>query len=146
MERRRLVARVALLTLLTLVAVATQLTIAPSSAQTTEPKMTGKFSDKIIKSFDASGLPGLHSIQYRHFTASPGAKVENLVFDDHAELCMPRKGSITGTLADGSKHTFKGGDIFTIPLNANFKLLVMDSKLGFDEFYWSINIKERKEM
>jgi len=108
--------------------------------------MTGKFTDTIVKSFDAIGLPGLHSIQYRHFTASPGAKVENIVFDDHAELCMPRKGAITATLPDGSKHTFKGGDLFTIPLNAKFPLLVMDSKAGFDEFYWSINIKERKGM
>lgn len=148
MERFRLVTFVAVLAGLAVVAVATQLTTAPGSAQMAAPKMTGKISDKIVQSFDGMGLPGIHSIQYRHFVMGPGAKIEgdiNLT-EDHQELCTPVRGSITVTFPDGSKHTFKKGDIFTVPLNTKAKLVTVDAKAGFDEFYWSINIKERKNM
>ncbi len=148
MERRRKVALVTILTGLMAVAVATQLAIAPGSAQMAEPKMTGNISDKIMKGFDAMGLPGIHSIQYRHFVMGPGAKIEGDINlgEDHYELCTPIKGSVTATSPDGSKHTFKKGDIFTIPLNTMAKLITVDPKAGFEEFYWSINTKERKNM
>ncbi len=143
-----MVALVTILAGLMAVAVATQLAIVPSSAQVAAPKITGKISDKIVKGFDGMGLPGIHSIQYRHFVMSPGAKVEgdqNLT-EDHQELCTPVRGSITVTFPDGSKNTFKKGDIFTIPLNTKAKLVAANAKAGFEEFYWSINIKERKNM
>jgi quercetin dioxygenase-like cupin family protein len=148
MERRRSVAFVTILAVLTVVAVATQLTIAPSPAQMAAPKMTGQISDKIVKSFDGMGLPGIHSIQYRHFVMGPGAKIEGDInlSDDHQELCTPVRGTITVTFPDGSKHSFKKGDIFTVPLNTKAKLVTVDASVGFDEFYWSINIKERKNM
>ena len=77
---------------------------------------------------------------------APGAKIEGElnITEDHAELCMPYKGSVTATGLDGSKHTFKKGDIYTLPLNTKVKLLTVDAKVGFEEFYWSLNIKERK--
>ncbi len=145
MDRRRFAIFAAMLTVLMGIVVLTQITITPAPAQMGPTKITGKVTDKIIKSFDASGLPGIHSIQYRRFVMSPGARVENLVVDDHAELCTARKGTITVTTPDGSKHTFKGGDIFNVPLNAQFKLITVDAKVGFDELYWSVNVKERKE-
>ncbi len=143
-----MVALVTILAALMAVAVATQLAIAPGSAQTAEPKMTGKISDKIVKSFDGMGLPGIHSIQYRRFVMGPSAKIEGDINlgEDHQELCTPTKGSITVTFPDGSKHTFKKGDIFTVPLNLKAKLVTADPRVGFDEFYWSINTKERKNM
>ncbi len=148
MERRRLITLVTILSGLIAVAVATQLAITPGSAQVAAPKMTGNISDKIVKSFDGMGLPGIHSIQYRHFVMGPGAKIEGDVNlgEDHQELCTPIKGSITVTFPDGSKHAFKKGDIFTVPLNTMAKLVTADAKVGFDEFYWSINTKERKNM
>ncbi len=145
MDRRRFAIFAAMLTVLMAVVVVTQFTITPAPAQMGPMKVTGNVTDKIIKSFDASGLPGIHSIQYRRFVMSRGARIENAVFDDHAELCTARKGTITVTTPDGSKHTFKGGDIFNIPLNTQFKLITVDAKVGFDELYWSVNVKERKE-
>jgi len=146
MKDRRLVGFIVFMVVLVTVAVATQFTITPAPAQMAAPKVTGKVTDKIVKSFDASGLPGLHSIQYRRFTISPGGKLEGDINlgENHVELCMARKGSITVTFPDGSKHTFRAGDIFTVPLNLKAKLVTVDRKLGFDEFYWSINTKERK--
>ena len=126
------------------VAVMIQVTITHTSAQMVQPKVTGKVTDTIIKSFDALGLPGIHSIQYRRLDFRPGAKVENVAFDDHAELCIAIKGSFIATLPDGSTRTSKKGDVFVVPLGTKFKVAVADSKLGYADLYWSINIKERK--
>ena len=135
----------ALLTVLAGVGVLTQMSIAPVPAQMSQPKITGRVVDKVVKSFDAAGLPGIHSIEYRRFTMSPGAKVEGeFVFDGYAVLSVARSGKITVTFPDGSKATFKAGDMFTIPAGAKTKLFVADAKIGWDEFYWSINLKERK--
>ena len=60
MDRRRFVAFAAMLAVLFVVAVLTQVTITPAPAQMAPPKMTGKISDTVVKSFDAIGLPGLH--------------------------------------------------------------------------------------
>lgn len=145
MDKRRFAMFAAMLAVLVGVAVLTQINISPAPAQMAPPKMTGKITDTVVKSFDAIGLPGLHSIQYRRFVMSPGAKIEgDIVFDDHAELCMAQKGAVTATLPDGMKVRHPRGDIFTIPLNAKLKVVAADPKLGFDEFYWSINLKERK--
>jgi hypothetical protein len=57
---------------------------------------------------------------------------------------VARKGSIAVTFPDGSKATFKAGDIFSIPAGAKVKLIVADAKAGWDEFYWSINMKKRQ--
>ena len=144
MDKRRF-AFVAIFAALVGVAVLTQVSITPAPAQMAAPKVTGKLTDVILKSFDATGLPGIHSIQYRRFSMSPGAKIEgDIIFDDHAELCEPRKGKATAILANGAKVVFAPGGILTIPLGAKAKSVVADAKLGFDEFYWSINVKERK--
>ena len=146
MKHRRLVGFIAFMVALVAVALATQFTITPAPAQMAAPKMTGKITDRVVKSFDAMGLPGLHSIQYRRLIISPGAKIEGEINlgENHAELCMPRKGSVTVTLLDGSKHTFKAGDIYNVPLNMKAKLVTVHRTLGFDEYYWSLNTKERK--
>lgn len=146
MQRWRFVLFSGIMIALVGAAVATQITITPAPAQMAPPKVTGKVTDTVIKSFDASGLPGLHSIQYRRFVISPGGKLEgdiNLT-PDRADLCIARKGSITVTFPDGSKHTFRAGDIFTVPVNTKAKMVTVDAKVGFDERYWSINLKERK--
>jgi hypothetical protein len=143
--RRRLLSFISFLVFLVAVAIITQVTLTPVPAQMAEPKMTGKIQDKVIKSFDSLGLPGIHSIQYRRFTMSPGAKIEGtVVFDDHAELCEPKKGVLTATLDNGSKVVFRAGAILNVPLNTKTKLIVADLKAGFEELYWSINVKERK--
>ncbi len=143
--RRRLLGFLGFTVVLVAVAVVTQFTLTSVPAQMAQPKETGKIQDTVIKSFDALGLPGIHSIQYRHFTMSPGAKIEGtVVFDDHAELCEPKKGTLTATLENGSKVVFTAGAILNVPLNTKTKLMVADKKSGFDELYWSINVKERK--
>jgi hypothetical protein len=135
----------ALLIVLVCAVLIAQIAIAPVPAQMSQPKITGKVVDKVVKRFDAAGLPGIHSIEYRRFTMSPGAKVEGeFVFDGYAVLSVARSGKITVTFPDGSKATFKGEDVFTIPSGAKTKLFVADAKLGWDEFYWSINLKKRK--
>jgi quercetin dioxygenase-like cupin family protein len=141
----RLLVIATIFSVLLVVAAATQLTLSPAPAQGSPPKITGKFSDTVIKSFDAAGLPGLHSIQYRRVSGSPGGKIEgDIVFDDHAELCIPTKGRVVATLPDGSKFTAKKGDIFTIPLGMKAKSIVFDSKLGWVDLCWSLNVKARK--
>lgn len=133
------------LTMLVAAVLIAQIAIAPVPAQMSQPKITGRVVDKVVKSFDASGLPGIHSIEYRRFTMSPGAKVDGeFVFDGYAVLSVARSGKITVTFPDGSKAAFKGDDVFTIPAGAKTKVFVADAKLGWDEFYWSINLKERK--
>lgn len=137
---------VAMLTALAVVAVLTQISIAPAPAQMAQPKMTGKVTDKVLKSFNGLGIPGLVQIQYRQFVASPGFKIEGEVNlgENHYELCTARRGSITVTTLDGAKHTFKGGDIFNVPLNMKAKRVTVDAKAGFVETYWSLNTKPRK--
>lgn len=110
-------------------------------AQTPQSKVAGKITNTLIKSFDAAGLSGLVSIEYRRFAASPGTKIENFIFD-HAELCTPTKGNAIATLPDGSTLKAKAGDIFTIPLGANFKTVVFDAKLGWVDLCWFLNVKK----
>ncbi len=142
---RRKVAFFAFLAVLVSIAVATQIAITPAPAQV-QPKITGTVTDKILKSFDGMGLPGVVQIQYRRFRARPGFKIEGEfnLGEDHYELCIANGGSLTVTLLDGSKHTFKKGDIFTVPLNLKTKLVTVDRNVGFDDLYWSINLKPRK--
>ena len=107
--------------------------------------MTGKVTDKIIKHFDAVGLAGVRSIEYRRLTMAPGAVKEgNMMFDDHAELCIVAKGTITVTLADGTKQTYKEGDIFIVPLGTKRKVVAADPKLGYEELYWRIQTKAHR--
>ncbi len=63
----------ALLAALASAALIAQLVIAPIAAQPAQAKVTGKVVDKVIKTFDAAGLPGVHSIEYREFSMSQGA-------------------------------------------------------------------------
>ncbi len=137
---------VATLTALAIVAVLTQISIAPAPAQMAKPKMTGKITDVALKSFGGLGIPGLVQIQYRRFTVSPGGKIEGEINlgENHYELCTARGGSITVTTLDGAKHTFKAGDIFNVPLNMKAKRITVDAKKGFQETYWSLNTKPRK--
>lgn len=146
MDKRRFPAFVAMISMLGVVVLLTQVNITPAPAQMAQPKITGKMTDVVLKSFDAMGLPGLHSIQYRRLVLSPGFRIEGEVNlgENHAELCMPRRGSITVTLPDGSRHTFKAGDIFNVPLNMKAKRVTVDRKLGFQEVYWSLNTKARQ--
>lgn len=146
MDKRRFPAFVALISMLGVVALLTQINITPAPAQMAAPKISGKMTDVVVKSFDAMGLPGLHSIQYRRVIMSPGFRIvgEVNLGENHAELCIARKGSITVTLLDGSRHTFKAGDIFNVPLNMKAKRVTVDRKLGFQEFYWSLNTAARK--
>lgn len=131
----------ACLMVVTAVALATRFTPTHAEAQAAAPKIIGKVTSTIIKSFDAAGLPGLVSIQYRRVTASPGTRIENLTFADHAELCIPEKGRAVITLPDGSKLTAKQGDVFTIPLGATFKLVEFDKNLGWIDLCWFLNVK-----
>lgn len=146
MEPRRFVAFAAFMAALVAVAVATQFTITPAPAQMAGPKITGKLTDVPLKSFDGMGLPGIVQIQYRRAIFAPGTKIEGEINlgEDHRELCTPTRGSITVTFLDGSKHTFKKGDIFAVPLDLKAKLVTVDRKVGFQETYWSINNKPRK--
>lgn len=145
MDRRRVVLG-AILAALFGVAILTQVAIAPAPAQMAAPKITGNMRDVALKSFDGMGLPGIVQIQYRRATMAPGFRIvgEVNLGEDHMELCTPSKGSITVTLLDGSKHTFKRGDIFTVPLNMKAKRVTVHSRDGFVETYWSINTKKRQ--
>lgn len=145
MDRRRFSAFVAMISMLGVVALLTQINITPAPAQVAAPKISGKMTDVVLKSFDAMGLPGLHSIQYRRLVLSPGFRIEGEanMGENHAELCMGRKGSVTVILLDGSRHTFKAGSIFNIPLNMKVKRLTVDRKVGFQEVYWSLNTAAR---
>ncbi len=105
-------------------------------------RITGKVTDKILKPFNAAGLPGVTSIQYRRLTMSPGAVMKGkMVMTDHIKLCVVEKGSVTITYADGSTHRYRQGDIFVEPLGLTEASLVADAKEGFVELYWSINVK-----
>lgn len=145
MDRRRVVFA-AIMAALFGVAVLTQVRITPAPAQMAAPTIKGKMTDVALKSFDGMGLPGIVQIQYRRANMSPGFRIQGEVNlgEDHMELCTPTKGSITVTLLDGSKHTFKRGDIFNVPLNLKAKLVTVHARDGFVETYWSINYKKRK--
>lgn len=106
--------------------------------------VAGTVSDKIIKAFSAAGISGVSSIEYRRLTMSPGARMEGKgTPQDHVELCIVEKGSVTITLADGSRHTYKEGDIFIVPKGAKETIIAADAQAGFVELYWNINLKGR---
>lgn len=146
MEQRRFVGFLGIMAVLVGVAVAIEVAITPAPAAEMAPKITGKVTDTVLKSFDGLGLPGIVQIQYRRFVAAPGFKIEGEVNlgEDHYELCTVVKGRINLTLLDGSKVSHSGGDIFVVPLNAKAKLVTVDPTAGFRETYWSINLKPRK--
>lgn len=84
-------------------------------------------------------MPGVHEIESRRLTMAPGATMAGVTaFDDHAELCLVEKGSVTFTMADGSTRTFKAGDIYITPRGAKQKRVVADPHLGFQEVVWVI--------
>jgi len=138
MNRRRFAALAATLSVLVGIAVLTQVTITPAPAQEMKPKMMGSITEKVIKDFGSMDVPGVKSIRYMRLTMKPGARMENVPMVDGTDLCEARKGSITVTLPDGMKVFHKAGDIFTIPLGLKTKLITVDSKLGYDEFFWRI--------
>ncbi len=145
MNTRRLVVVLSMLIVFVAVIWLQQVMISHAPAQHGgNVRITGKVSDKILKPFDAAGLRGVLSIQYRRFTMSPGATMRgDMVMTDHIKLCVVENGSVTVTYADGSKRTYKQGDIFVEPLGLKETHLAADSQDGFVELYWSINVKGR---
>lgn len=104
--------------------------------------VSGEMSDKIIKAFDAAGLTGVSSIEYRRLTMSPGARLEGKGHPtSHVELCIVEKGSVTYSLLDGSRRTYSEGDVFIVPKGAVESSIAADSKAGFVELYWNIHLK-----
>ncbi len=113
-----------------------------TEAQHRGAKITGKVTDKLIHHFDASGLPGVVSIDYRRLDMAPGAKMEGKMFmDDHVEFCIVEKGAATITTADGAKRTYKAGDAFIKPKGLKQTVVAADPQQGFVELYWIINLK-----
>ncbi len=105
-------------------------------------QVMGHVTDKVVNTFEHSGLPGVGSVQYRRFVMSPGAKMEGLMaMDDHAEFCIVEKGSATVTFADGSRRTYKEGAVFVVPKGTRQTAIVADTQAGFVELYWKINLK-----
>lgn len=128
------------------VGVLMQLAIPPTAAQHGgKVKVTGRITDKLLKHFESSaGLARVRNIELRRLTMAPGATMEgNMVFDDHTELCVVEKGSVTFTMADGSTRTFKEGDIYITPLGAKQKRMVADPNHGYQELVWVITVKGR---
>lgn len=120
------------------------LATAPAPAQHgANVHVTGKVVDKLLKHFEGShGLTGVRAIEYRRFTMAPGATMSgDMVFDDHADLCIVEKGSVIFTMADGSTRTFRAGDVYITPRGAKQKRAVADPKLGFQELMWVIKVK-----
>ncbi len=138
MDKRRFSALAATFSILLGIALWTQVTIAPAPAQEMKPKMTGSMVEKIIHDFGNLNLPGVKAVRYMRGTMAPGFRGENIPMEDGTDLCEARKGSITVTLPDGMKVFHKAGDIFTLPLGLKTKLITVDSKLGYDEFFWRI--------
>ncbi len=121
------------------VAVWTQMTITPAPAQeVAKPKVTGSMSEKVIKDFGSINLPGVKSVRYMRDTFKPGFRGENVPMEDGTDLCEAKKGSITVTFPDGNKVTQKAGDIFVIPVGTKTKLITVDARVGYDEFFWRI--------
>ncbi len=139
MANRRFVLFAAMLAVLVGVTVLTQVTIAPAPAQEmAKPKMTGSMSEKVIKDFGSINLPGVKSVRYMRGIFKPGFRGENVPMEDGTDLCEAKRGSITVTFPDGNKVTNKAGDIFVVPVGTKTKLITVDSKLGYDEFFWRI--------
>ena len=139
MANRRFVLFAAMLAVLVGVAVLTQAAITPAPAQEmAKPKVVGSMKETVIKDFGSINLPGVKSVRYMRLVMKPGFRGENLTMEDGTDLCEAKKGSITVTLPDGNKVTYKAGDIFTIPLGLKAKLITVDPKVGFDEFFWRI--------
>lgn len=126
-----------------------QLTISPAPAQhgaMGKVKVEGKVTDKLLKHFEGSAakLGSVRTIELRRMTMAPGATMEGeIVSHDHADLCIVEKGSVTFTMADGSKRTFKEGDIYIKPLGRKVKLVAADPNLGYQELTWTIQVKTR---
>ena len=115
-----------------------------TEAQHAGAKVTGKVTDKLIRHFDASGLPGVLSIDYRRLVMEPGSRMEGKMFmDDHVEFCIVEKGAATVTTADGTKRTYKEGDAFIKPKGLKQTVIAADPQQGFVELYWIINLKGR---
>jgi len=137
------------LAVLVAVGVMMQLTISPAPAQhgaMGKVKVTGKVTDKLLKHFEGSAakLGSVRTIELRRMTMAPGATMQGeIVSNDHADLCIVEKGSVTFTMADGSKRTFKEGDIFIKPVGRKVKLVAADPNLGYQELAWTIQVKTR---
>ena len=118
--------------------------VSMTEAQHKGAKVTGKVTDKLIHHFDASGVPGVLSIDYRRLVMDPGARMEGKMYmDDHVEFCIVEKGAVTITTADGVKRTYKEGDAFIKPKGLKQTLIAADPQQGFVELYWIINLKGR---
>ncbi|MGH2426982.1 MAG: hypothetical protein ACRDF1_11985 [bacterium] len=140
---------VLVLAVLVAVGMLMQLTISPAPAQhgaMDKVKVTGKVTDKLLKHFEGSAakLGSVRTIELRRMTMAPGATMQGeIVSHDHADLCIVEKGSVTFTMADGSKRTFKEGDIYIKPLGRKVKLVAADPNLGYQELTWTIQVKTR---
>lgn len=118
--------------------------VALTEAQHRGAKVTGKVTDKLVHHFDASGLPGVLSIDYRRLVMEPGSKMEGKMYmDDHVEFCIVEKGAVTITTADGAKRTYKEGDAFIKPKGLKQTVIAADPQQGLVELYWIINLKVR---
>lgn len=137
------------LAVLVAIGVLMHLTISPAPAQhgaTGKVKVTGKVTDKLLKHFagSAAKLSSVRKIELRRMTMAPGATMQGeMVSHDHADLCIVEKGGVTFTMADGSKRTFKEGDIYIKPVGNKVKLVAADPNLGYQELTWSIAVKKR---
>lgn len=149
MARRYYAGLVLALALLVAVGMLMQLTISPAPAQhgaMGNVKVSGKVTDKLLKHFagSAAKLNSVRTIELRRMTMAPGATMQgDMVNHDHADLCIVEKGSVTYTMADGSKRTFKEGDIYVKPVGNKFKLVSADPSLGYQEIVWTIQVKTR---
>jgi quercetin dioxygenase-like cupin family protein len=126
-----------------------QLTMSPAPAQhgaMGKVKVTGKVTDKLLKHFEGSAakIGSVRTIELRRMTMAPGATMKGeMASHDHADLCIVEKGSVTYTMADGSKRTFKEGDIFIKPVGGKLKQIAADPSLGYQELVWTIQVKTR---
>lgn len=149
MARRYYAGLVLALAVLVAVGMLMQLTISPAPAQhgaMDKVKVTGKVTDKLLKHFEGSAakLGSVRTIELRRMTMAPGATMQGeIVSHDHADLCIVEKGSVTYTIADGSKLTFKEGDIYIKPVGRKVKLIAADRDLGYQELAWTIQMKTR---
>lgn len=149
MARRYYAGLVLALAVLVAVGVLMQLTISPAPAQhgaMDKVKVTGKVTDKLLKHFEGSAakLGSVRTIELRRMTMAPGATMQGeIVSHDHADLCIVEKGSVTYTIANGSKLTFKEGDIYIKPVGRKVKLIAADRALGYQELAWTIQMKTR---
>ena len=149
MARRYHAGFVLALAVLVAVGMLMQLTISPAPAQhgaMGKVKVMGKVTDKLLKHFEGSAakLGSVRAIELRRMTMALGATMQGeIVSNDHADLCIVEKGSVTYTMADGSKRTFKEGDIYIKPLGRKVKRVAADPNLGYQELTWTIQVKTR---